>query len=342
MLDVMRCLQAELNDVPADNKAYRILQFLVQAKLDELGKNIREPQQYTRTALLLHVEGERKGRTLNATTWLQPGLLERFLLSRRSSLCDRLRQAGLEQMPVIRANEGKGGKGNERAFWLDVAPLPDLPEPAEQQSWEWITYTRTAPGEVRSSLLLRLIFRKGELKNRSWRGVLLLAGIFVGVLLLALWLIAGMWSAAALDQALTMRQLGNVAFLAVASWFIWSNFYAPWWRLVDDRVIKAPVALLSVWEDSAEVEMHRDGDGDKWTRFVRFSGDCPICSGRVLLMPGKPDQTLPLVGRCIESPFAHVYSFDRVRLSGLFIGPILHRPTPSGQQHTADGPLRCS
>lgn len=339
MLEVMRCLEAELNNTPADNKAYRILQFMVHAKLAELDKGRREPQQYTRTALLLHVEGELKGGTLNATTWLQPGLLERFLLSRRSSLCERLRQAGLDQMPVIRANEGKGGKGNERTFWLDVAPLPDLPEAVGQQSRGWIEYSRTAPGEIRSSLLLRLIFRNGELKNRSWRGLLLLTSILSGLLLLALWFIAGMWSAATLDQALTLRQLGSVAFLAVVGWVIWANFYAPWWLLVDRRVIKAPAALLSIWEDSAELEMHRDSEGDKWTRFVRFSGDCPICSGRVLLMPGKPDQTLPLVGRCIESPFAHVYSFDRVRLSGVFIGPSSCLPATA---QTADGSLRCS
>lgn len=30
---------------------------------------------------------------------------------------------------------------------------------------------------------------------------------------------------------------------------------------------------------------------------------------------------LPLVGRCGESPYAHVFSFDRVRLKGTYLGP---------------------
>ena len=321
MQEVIRCLQDELIEVPADNKAYRILRFMVQAKLADLSKGNHEPQQFSRSALLLNVEGDRKGATLNATTWLPAGLLEQFLNSRLASLCERLRRAGLDQMPVVRVNDGKGGKGNERTFWLDMAPLQDAPTPGEQQRpWIHIEYSRTDAGSVRPSWLLRMIFRNGELKNRSWRGLLLFTGILLGLLLLGLWLLAGMWSVAVLDQTLTLRQLGNVALLGLGGWFIWANFYAPWWRLVDDRVIKAPAALLSIFEDSAELEMHRDSEGRQWTRFVRFSADCPICSGRVLLMPGKPDQALPIVGRCIESPYAHVYSFDRARLSGTYIG----------------------
>lgn len=322
MLDVMQCLQAELNGAPADNKAYRVLQFMVQSKLAELEKGSCEPQVFTRTALLLNVEGERKGQTMNPTTWLPPGLLERFLESRRSALVERLQRVGLDQVPVIRANEGKGGKGIERAFWLDVAPMAETSEPDDPSlSRTCIKYQRTQAGEVRPSFLLRRVFRNGELKNRSWRGLLLLTLILSGLLLLGLWLLAGMWSVSALDQALTLRQLGSVAFFAVCAWFFWGNFYAPWVRLVDDRVVKAPLALLSMREDSAELEMHRDSEGDKWTHFVRFSGDCPICSGRVLLMSGKPDQALTLVGRCIESPQVHVFSFDRVRLSGVYLGP---------------------
>ncbi|MOA46942.1 hypothetical protein D3C78_1695210 [compost metagenome] len=93
--------------------------------------------------------------------------------------------------------------------------------------------------------------------------------------------------------------------------------------MVDERVVKAPAALLSFWEDPAELEMHRDSEKQQWTRFVRFSGDCPLCSGRVLLMPGKPEFRFPLVGRCSESPYAHVFSFDRARLSGVYLGPAL-------------------
>ncbi len=315
----MRCLQDELIEAPADNKAHRILLFMVHAKLKALAQGLSEPQQFSRSALLLNVEGDGKGRTLNATTWLPADLLEQFLSSRFASLCERLQRAGLNEMPVVRVNDGKGGKGNERTFWLDVAPIPDS-RPESCGSWVHIEYSRTEAGKVRPSWLLRLIFRNGELKNRSWRGAVLLAAVVSGLLLLGLWLLAGALAAVVLDEALTLRQLGNVALLGLAGWLMWTNLFSPWLRLVNERVIKAPAALLSFFEDSAELEMHRDSEGQQWTRFVRFSGDCPICSGKVLLMSGRPDQALPLVGRCIESPYAHVYSFDRARLSGAYIG----------------------
>lgn len=321
MREVMKCLQDELVEVPADNKAYRILRFMVQAKLADLDKGNHEPQQFSRSALLLNVEGEHKRKTLNATTWLPSSALEQFLDSRLASLCERLRRAGLEQVPVVRANDGKGGKGNERTFWLDVAPLPPAPVADDHsRPWTHIEYSRSEVGSVQPSLLLRLIFRNGELKNRSWRGLILLAGLLMGFFLLIAWLVIGLWGAVELDRTLTLRQLGNAVLLCGGGWFMWAHCFSPWCRLVNDRVIKAPSGFLAFTEDSAELEMHRNGDGMKWTRFVRFSGDCPICSGRVLLMKGKPDQRLPIVGRCIESPYAHVYSFDRTRLSGTYIG----------------------
>lgn len=322
MQEVMRCLQKELNDSPADTKAHRILQFMVQSKLDSLEQGRNEHQVFTRQALLLNTENTLKGQASNPATWLQAGSLERFLAAREVALATRLRKAGLEQMPIIRTNGGKGGKGIERSYWLDVEPLPDeggdgkTTRPSTR-----IQYQRTEPGAVRPSWLIRQIFRDGQLKNRSLRGGVLLSMIFLGVPASTIWFFAGMWGVSSIDYGLTLRQIGGTAFLGLCFWLIWTGFYRPWIRLVDDRVVKAPAALLAFWEDSAELEMHRDSEKHQWTRFVRFSGDCPLCSGQVLLMPGKPEQKVPLVGRCSESPYTHVYSFDRVRLMGVYLGP---------------------
>lgn len=74
--------------------------------------------------------------------------------------------------------------------------------------------------------------------------------------------------------------------------------------------------LISFAEDHADLEMYRDKERNQITRVTKFKGTCPICASDVLLKSGKPDQKMPLVGRCVESPFAHVYSFDRVTLKG--------------------------
>lgn len=62
--------------------------------------------------------------------------------------------------------------------------------------------------------------------------------------------------------------------------------------------------------------MQQSRERNQLTRITRFKGICPICSAEVVLRIGQPDHNLPLVGRCVESPFAHVYSFDRVLMCG--------------------------
>ena len=191
------------------------------------------------------------------------------------------------------------------------------------QALRQIIYTRTENGEVKPALFLRLIFREGVLENRSWRGVMMLLTVLLGMGLLSLWVFASLWSLSAIDQALTLRQLASSVLVVFLAWVIWRGVHQPWVELVDNRVVKAPAQLLSFKEDSAELEMYRDDEKRPWTRFVRFSSDCPFCGGRILLAEGRPDHQMPLVGRCGESPHAHVFSFDRARLSGVYIGPRL-------------------
>lgn len=322
MQEVMRCFEKELIEAPADSKAYRILRFMVQKKLADIERGGREPQVFSRSALLLNVEGGTIARAADPAKWLKPGLLESYLESRQASLIARLQRAGLDQMPAIRSDGGKGGKGIERTYWLDTKAIPIAEEVnGAARDCRQMTYRRSELGEVKPSLLLRFIFANGTLKNRSWRGLALFGASLCGFALFIVWLLAGMWSVSSIHEALSFRQLLSAAFLAVCGWIVWTSLYSPWVRLVDERVVKASAALLSFNEDSAELEMHRDSDKQQWTRVVRFSGDCPICGGRVLLAKGKPDQVLPLVGRCNESPYAHVFSFDRVRLEGSYLGP---------------------
>ena len=76
------------------------------------------------------------------------------------------------------------------------------------------------------------------------------------------------------------------------------------------------MTFIALHEDHADIEMYRDKDRNQLTRITRFKGVCPVCSADVVLREGRPDQKVPLVGRCVESPFAHVYSFDRVIMKG--------------------------
>lgn len=88
-----------------------------------------------------------------------------------NSIRRRAEQMGLKHLPVIASSETRGGAGNQRIYWLATRPAEasDVGSPAGQVHQQ-IVYTRTENGEVQPALFLRLIFRKGVLENRSWRG----------------------------------------------------------------------------------------------------------------------------------------------------------------------------
>lgn len=325
MLEVMRCLDEELRQSPApDVKPYKVVKFLLEASIAALEKDDQVPQTFDRATLLKILDPKLSAAGRDPARWLSTATLETFLDARMNSIRRRAERMGLKHLPVIESSDGKGGSGNQRIYWLATRPVEasdggSLAGLAHQQ----IVYTRTENGEVQPALFLRLIFRKGVLENRSWRGLMMFITVLLGMGSLLLWVLASIWSLSTIDQALTLRQLASSVLVVFLAWFIWRGVHQPWVELVDNRVVKAAAPLLALKEDSAELEMYRDDAKRPWTRFVRFSSDCPFCGGRILLAEGRPDHQMPLVGRCGESPHAHVFSFDRARLSGVYIGPHL-------------------
>ncbi len=323
MLEVMRCLDEELRQSPApDVKAYKVIRVLLEASINALEKGNQDPQTFDRATLLEICDPKAKASGRDPARWLPTSTLEIFLDARMHSIRRRAEQMGLKSLPVIASSEAKGGAGNQRVFWLATRPVEASDRGSlGAQANQDIVYTRTENGEVQPALFLRLIFRKGVLQNRSWRGLMMLITVLFGMGSLLLWVLASIWSLSTIDQALTLRQLASSVLVVCLAWFIWRGMHQPWVELVDNRVVKAAAPLLALKEDSAELEMYRDDEKRPWTRFVRFSSDCPFCGGRILLAEGKPDHQMPLVGRCGESPHAHVFSFDRARLTGVYIGP---------------------
>lgn len=324
MRDVFQCLVEELQQYPVDSKAYQVLRFMAEDKLRALDNGRNEPLTYERPALMAGVVGANQHVQMNPARWLMAGKLEHYMDSIMPSLSQRLRAAGLNHKPAVRKDNERGGAGKQLTYWLDTEPLDDeyaaSTSEIEQLS---VRYQRSNTGAIEPSWLFRLIFNKGELKNRSHRGYWLIGSVVFTLLLLALWLGLALFGQVNRSNPLTLGQIINLALLASGAWLVWAQFGLPWIRLVDHRVLKAPLLALSWKEVSAELEMHRDSEGNQWTRFVRFSAECPICSGKIELLPGKPEHRLPLVGRCAESPHAHVYSFDRTQLTGYYIGPRL-------------------
>ena len=131
------------------------------------------------------------------------------------------------------------------------------------------------------------------------------------------------WVAAALvglilyySKTLTGREYVIFAFaflsLSVGAWRLLA---APLSRLATDRICKAN-EWWAGFDYPNQIELIRRGDRTAYVRFVRFRAMCPICGSEVEVDDGGKAFGGRLIGRCIESPREHLFSFDRVTRSG--------------------------
>ncbi|MTI12311.1 hypothetical protein [Sansalvadorimonas verongulae] len=95
----------------------------------------------------------------------------------------------------------------------------------------------------------------------------------------------------------------------------------PFYRVIDKRVAMAPdwVNFFQFHEFLMEFRPDRDESGkirNRQIHFVKYKGQCPVCSGRVHIQRGWWQFPGRLVGRCWENPAEHVFSFDHVTRTG--------------------------
>lgn len=217
------------------------------------------------------------------------------------------------------------GRGNRSLYWLELSTeATEETDSGTDQSppRKSVTYRRSEKGAVKPSSLVRWLMKDGEFRNMSPSGITMLLGISIGTICWALCLAMILLGLGVSSKPLTAGSLILLILAFAGFWFGWKSLYEPWFRLVDERIVKAPNWLPALFEAPCELEMYGQRKA-RWTRLVRYNADCPMCGGEIELVPGRPDQRLPLVGRCIESPHAHVFTFDRTTLRGAYIGPVL-------------------
>jgi hypothetical protein len=323
MLDLLKLLREELNTSTPQGRAYDIIGYMVDATLKQQSHNATEAVRFNRDNFAAACHPSHDPRQVDVSRWVPK-------TQDIQAALQRLQRGHVSESQVVLCEEVGGGRGRTNQYWLALEVKPLLTQVKPPSPTLDITYRRTAKGEVKPARLMRRLFRDGELRNRSIKGKLFLGSILV---FSAIWIVMfalallGMWMS---NEPLSIGHLTRLIVTSAMFWLVWLEFYQPWWRLLDDRVIAAPLWVVAFLEDACQLEMHRHA-AEKWIRLVRFTADCPLCGGGIELMSGKPDQHLPLVGRCLESPHYHVFSFDRAHLLGTYIGPVLPaalRPQP--------------
>lgn len=308
MHETLQQLKAHLAANPTRGRAYDILEHIADTCLAR--PNHEGKLTFEAGALLASCGGPGAEREMEPKDWV-PNIrtLRRALELSQPHSGPRLRMG----------YKPGGGRGNVSLYWLEIEEDAGN-QSAEVESSTTVIYRRSANGTIKPSMVARLFLRQGEMRNLSVRGI-----FFLSIILLASAIWMAMLALMLLALSVTPGPIttGNLIILILTVLgfvFIWREFWHPWFRVVDDCVVKAPFWLTAFGENSCELEMFRH-EKYRWTRLVRFSADCPVCGSNIELRPGKLDQKFPLVGRCIESPHAHVYSFDRMTLQGTYLGP---------------------
>ena len=119
-------------------------------------------------------------------------------------------------------------------------------------------------------------------------------------------------------RPLTTADLSYLAMAITLTWLT-RKCLKPLLTLHIDRVTVVPDVMLSLDQMHGQFNQVRDmtkKGASGWFSVVRYSGNCPICSGEVEVLDGGAEFRGRLVGRCSDSPREHVFSFDPVLLAG--------------------------
>lgn len=229
-------------------------------------------------------------------------------------------------IPTFKKHQSEGGRNNPSYYWLEIKQIDSHNVTETQNNIHKIKYEHRDKSLVKISLFAKIFFDKNhELKMMSFKGVLLLLilinSFFIDLIIIALLFVSifAIYDFLKIVSIIMPALIFLFLFISLCTLY---TFYIPLNKIVINRIVKAPFPFKSFHQDNAEIEFFGKEKGYKYNiaRITEIRSVCPICTAPILLMDGKPDQSAPLVGRCIEAPHAHVYSFDRMLMIGYFLG----------------------
>jgi hypothetical protein len=242
--------------------------------------------------------------------------LEEELEHRKSHLQEFSKRKGEEFYPWIDKEESKGGKDKYSYYYLIAKSFN------EQEKTETIPYPCPEGGLRYVQESLTNIPRWARWVNgftlQSWRKyAYILPGIVILLFTLAyisLLLLLGLYT-----EISTVKWLTSLIVSLGLGGLVLSS---PLYRVTSNRIVMAPDWMMPLKETNVQLELKRigtdpeTGNAIRSLRLVVYSSKCSLCDGRVEVQGGGLQFPFRLVGRCIESPREHVFSFDHVTRIG--------------------------
>jgi hypothetical protein len=243
--------------------------------------------------------------------------LEEEIEHRKSHLQEFSRRHEADFYPWISKEESTGGQGKFSYYYLTARAFN-----AQEQTESSVQYPSPEGGVRYIPESLANVPRWARWVNgftlKSWRkfiyllpGLLLLLFTLLSIVLV---LFSGLYTGIS-----TVKWLSSVIVILGLGGMVLSS---PLYRVVWNRIVMAPEWMVPLSETNAQLELMRigtdpeTGNAIRELRLMVYSAQCPLCKGRIEVQGGGLQFPFRLVGRCIESPREHVFSFDHITRTG--------------------------
>ena len=237
---------------------------------------------------------------------------------RSDEIASAMQQAALPVRPELFRDPG-GGRGNPACNAILVSSLESAA--ADESAGD----DAVPDGEVRyrveprqpvrlKGTLRKRVFAGGEIKVGSAPHNLLRGRIVTSGMATALFALLILFDMAARSRPLETREIGILILLAIFA-KLWWDEWRPLYFARMDRICPLPEEWLNDDDLPAQLERRR-ADGGEILRLVRYSAACPVCGSDLHLADGAPGHPRRTVGRCLDAPREHVFSFDPVSHRG--------------------------
>ncbi len=187
-----------------------------------------------------------------------------------------------------------------------------------------IVYKRSPLAPTKLSRIARLFFdKKGKLVLKTPKGITFMILLMIGMVLNWLFLLACvvLFISYLIDKNILFILLSSIYLIIFTPSVISThkNKYRRIHSLLERKIIKAPDFLIHIDQHNAEIEHCRIVNLGV-ARISEITSTCPICNSKIELSYGDEFYKHYLVGRCKNAPDDHVFSFDRMKLHGFFLG----------------------
>lgn len=322
----LQCFIDWLEENRADAQAWQILYALANETLKVVESADPAQREFNVQDLAQACQPERRWDFDAAKRWFTRAAVPTYLDARRSEIDVFFRARGHDQSLNVTQRKSTGKYKTQ--WYLSPYDLESVEFSAGNGASDEINppatstgmvapdliYEFTPPGQVKLSMIGRLLLGQGAFVTRSARG-LLWAALAMGSLLTLLACLYLFWTMSRIQRPLTTSDLVIAVMLIAAVGLFWRYLVRPWVWLVEDRIVPAG-ELLAAWSEApAHLDMAKD-DKHRYIRLVRYSGVCPVCAGTIELLYGRGANSRRLFGCCAEAPHDHVFTFDRVKRIG--------------------------